>query len=147
MVDASPAAVWRTLAAVDDYPGWWPWLRRFEARALVDGERWSCTVKPPLPYTVSFDLVLHDVVARRSVAAEVEGEIVGSARVDLHRHGPGTELALVSDLEPARTFLVGLSRLAAPVARYGHEFIIDSALEQFVAHALEPGRPPGRPTS
>lgn len=140
MVDASPVAVWSALADVDDYPGWWPWLRRFEARRLRDGERWSCTVKPPLPYTVSFDLVLRDVVARRSVAADVEGEITGSARVDLRRDGAGTELTLVSDLEPSRSLLVGLRRLAGPVARYGHEFIIDAALDQFVTHALDPNR-------
>jgi len=137
VVGVPPAEVWRVLAAVDEYPAWWPWLRRFEARALRDGDRWSCTVKPPLPYTVSFDLVLRDVVARRCVAADVEGEIVGSARVDLHPEGHGTALALVSDLEPSRTFLVGLSRLAGPIARYGHEFIIDAALDQFVAHALD----------
>ena len=136
MVAAGPAEVWRVLASVGDYPAWWPWLRRFDAARLADGERWSCTVKPPLPYTVSFDLVLRDVVARRSVAADVEGEIVGSARVDLHPQGSGTELALVSDLEPSRTFLVGLSRLAGPVARFGHEFVIDSALDQFANHAL-----------
>lgn len=133
VVDASLARVWRVLTEVDEYPGWWPWLRRFEARELGDGERWSCTVKPPLPYTVSFDLVLRDVVTRRSVAADVEGEIEGSARVDLRRHGSGTELTLVSDLEPSRTFLVGLTRLAGPVARFGHEFILDAALDQFVA--------------
>lgn len=136
MVDATPAEVWSVLAAVDAYPHWWPWLRRFEATRLSDGARWSCTVKPPLPYTVSFDLVLRDVAPRRSVAADVEGEIVGTARVDLRRAGSGTELALVSDLEPSRTFLVGLSRLAGPVARFGHEFIIDAALDQFVTHAL-----------
>ncbi len=140
MVEATPAEVWRILADVDDYPGWWPWLRRFDASRLADGERWSCTVKPPLPYTVSFDLVLRDVVTGRSVAADVEGEIVGSARVDLRRHGTGTELNLVSDLEPSRTFLVGLSRLAGPIARFGHEFIIDAALDQFVTHALDPNR-------
>jgi len=136
VVDATPAEVWSVLAAVDAYPHWWPWLRRFEATRLSDGARWSCTVKPPLPYTVSFDLVLRDVAPRRSVAADVEGEIVGTARVDLRRQGAGTELALVSDLEPSRTFLVGLSRLARPVARFGHEFIIDAALDQFVEHAL-----------
>ncbi len=141
-MDASPAEVWRVLADVDGYPSWWPWLRRFDASCLGDGERWSCTVKPPLPYTVSFDLVLRDVVARRSVAADVEGEILGTARVDLRRRGSGTELDLVSDLEPSRTFLVGLSRLAGPVARFGHEFIIDAALDQFVHHALRPSPEP-----
>ena len=137
--DQSPFEVWAALERLPAYRHWWPWLRRFEADALADGERWTCTVRPSLPYQVRFDLVLHDIELCRSVSATIDGDIVGTARIDLEAIGGpngATELTLVSDLAPSRTFLRSLTRVAGPVARYGHDQIVDRALAQFADHAL-----------
>jgi hypothetical protein len=134
-----PDALWERMARVDHYRGWWPWLRRFDGAALADGERWRCTVQPPLPYRVSFELVLHDVVPGASVAATVSGDIEGVARIELtqrHDLGGGTDLVLVARLRPASGFLRTLNRAAGPVARFGHDQVIDRALAQFRDRAL-----------
>jgi len=120
------------------YPSWWPWLQTFDGTLLADGERWTCTVHPPLPYRVSFELVLRDVVPLRSVAADITGDITGTARIDLSptvapTGGAGTRLHLVSELAPERPLLRGLSRVTSAIPRYGHDQILDRGLEQFVA--------------
>ena len=58
-----------TLAATDQYQRWWPWLREFEATGLTAGDEWRCRVRPPLPYTVRFTIVLEEVEAPRTVGA------------------------------------------------------------------------------
>jgi hypothetical protein len=123
------------LVGVDEYQARWPWLKRFDAVALADGERWSCSVQPPLPYRVSFELALHDVVELRSVAADVSGDITGTARIELvATSADSTELRFESSLEPASTWLRRISVIAMPVARYGHDAVIDRALAEFAAH-------------
>lgn len=135
--DASASTVWAALGRAPDYQRWWPWLQRFDGVHVADGERWTCTVKPPLPYTVSFVLVLRDVDhQRRSVSADITGEVVGTAAIDIDETGSGCSLRLVAELAPASAFLRSLTRVAGPVARRGHDVVIDRALAQFAAHAL-----------
>ena len=78
-----PDALWSALDATDDYRRWWPWLRTFEADGLRAGDRWSCAVRPPLPYTLRFVIHLDDVDPPRLITAHVTGDITGEARVEI----------------------------------------------------------------
>ncbi|HVT75434.1 MAG TPA: hypothetical protein VHD87_00275, partial [Acidimicrobiales bacterium] len=77
------AEVWAAMGDVGSYQRWWPWLRAFEARALASGEAWHCTVRPPLPYTVTFIIAFEDVVAERHAHAHVSGDVAGDATLTL----------------------------------------------------------------
>ena len=134
-IAAAPDAVWDTLRQVDRYRDWWPWLRSFDARGLEQGDRWTCTVRPPLPYQVTFTIVLEDVVGGEAVAARVEGDVEGEARIDLVPDTDGTDLRLVADLHAATPWLRRLDRWARPVARFGHDRIIDRALADLARRA------------
>lgn len=126
---APPDAVWAELAALDRYRARWPWLRDFDAAALVEGDRWWGTLRAPLPYTVTFAVALTEVVPERVVAAEVTGDVSGRARIELVPDGGRTTtLRLVSTLTPRRPFLVALSSLARPVAVWGHDRVIERSL-------------------
>jgi hypothetical protein len=46
--------------------------------------------------------------------------------------------SLQSTLAPGNTALAVVSRFAAPVARFGHDWVLDSAARQFIAKAVEP---------
>jgi uncharacterized protein YndB with AHSA1/START domain len=133
---ADPPTVWRAMASVDQYRSWWPWLRRFEATGLGPGERWRCEVRPPLPYTVRFVVVIEEVEAPHRVRSSVEGDIVGTADVALVEQGAGTELRLRSTLEPANALLRSLGTLARPLAQYGHDWVITTGARQFERAAL-----------
>jgi uncharacterized protein YndB with AHSA1/START domain len=136
--DASPAELWDAMVSVDRFQAWWPWLRRFDASGVGRGEVWTATVQPPLPYRVTFDLLLTEVVAPHRIAVDVTGDVEGSARLEVHADGSGgrSQLHFTSELTPTSTLLRAVARLAPPVARYGHEWVLGTGRQQFRARAL-----------
>lgn len=137
---APVATVWEHLKDVGAYQAWWPWLRSFDADALRPGAVWRCVVVPLVPRPMRFRLTLTEVVARRTVAAEVDGDIRGEARFDLHPDGGGSQVHLVSSLEAGSAELRFLSALARPVARRSHDWVIDTGLRQLRDHVVAAAR-------
>jgi uncharacterized protein YndB with AHSA1/START domain len=131
--DADRDTVWRALASVESYPEWWPWLRDFDGHALAAGERWRCTVQPPLPYRLRFTLRVDEVVEGELVSATLAGDLVGTAHLELSSAARGSEIRLVSGLEPAHVLVRGVARVAQPVARYGHDWVLRTGVRQFAA--------------
>lgn len=134
--DASPETVWDALGRVDHYRGWWPWLRRFEATGLVVGDEWRCTVRPPVPYVLRFSLHLDEVEPHRRVTATVTGDIEGDAAVTIRELDEGSEVRLISALAPRDGLLRSVSILTPWLARFGHDWVLDTGLGQFRSRAL-----------
>ena len=132
----SPDELWDAMGRLDAYRAWWPWLRRFDAATLAPGTTWSAVVQPPLPYRLRFDLHLGEVEPPRVVTADVTGDIAGSARLEISPVGDGCELHLLSELRPTNPLLRAVARMAAPVARFGHDWVLDTGLRQFQDRAL-----------
>ena len=130
-----PDQFWTLIAEVDSYRDWWPWLRSFEARALGTGERWQCTVQPPVPYRVRFTVSLDEVVTARSIAATITGDIVGDARLDIAAHENGCEIRLQSALGPDNRLLRAIATTARPLVRFGHNWVLDTGAQQFAERA------------
>ena len=130
-VPATPQVVWSRLAATDEYQGWWPWLREFEATGLHAGDEWRCRVRPPLPYTVRFTIFIDDVEPPRTVGAHIDGDIIGTARVTLSDHDGGCEIRLTSTLSPRGRAVRIMADLARPLARRGHDWVLDTGARQF----------------
>ena len=136
--DAAPHELWDAMVSVEHFQRWWPWLRRFEATGVRRGDVWTATVQPPLPYRVSFDLLLTEVEAPHVVAVDVTGDVEGAARLEVRSNGSegGSELHFTSELTPTSQLLRAVARLAPPVARYGHEWVLETGLTQFRDRAL-----------
>jgi uncharacterized protein YndB with AHSA1/START domain len=132
-----PADVWASLVRVDRYRDWWPWLAGFEAGGFEAGERWRCLVRPPLPYSVRFEVLLEEVEAPRFVTATVSGDIDGPAAIDLEpTPDGGTDLRLVSALAPSAGLLRAATAIAGPVVRWGHDWVLTTGLRQFRERAF-----------
>ena len=131
--DADRDTVWRALTSVEAYPTWWPWLRDFDGHQLAAGEHWRCTVQPPVPYRLRFTLCVDEVVDRERVAATLSGDLVGTAHLELSSTGSSSEIRLVSSLAPAHVVVRGVARVAQPVARYGHDWVLRTGVRQFAA--------------
>jgi hypothetical protein len=123
--------LWEQITDVAGYRTWWPWLREFDARAFEQGEVWQCTVQPPLPYAVRFRVALDEVVEGVSVAATITGDIVGWAHLDVAALSDGSEVRLTSDLGPANALLRFVAVAARPMARFGHNWVLDTGAKQF----------------
>jgi hypothetical protein len=128
--------VWELISDVGAYRSWWPWLRVFDGTGLTVGDEWRCEVQPPLPYPVRFRVLIEHVEAPVCVRVRVEGDVTGSATLTLSEHAEGCTAILASSLGPSSPILRLVSRLAAPVARFGHDWVLDSGARQFVARAI-----------
>jgi hypothetical protein len=149
-------SVWSLIGQVEGFRSWWPWLRQFEGQGLAVGDEWCCTVQPPVPYLVRFRVVIDHVEPPTLVRARVLGDVVGDATLTLEAsseapdsgsssNGNGRPAGTVgciarleSSLAPGNRALGVVSRFAAPVARFGHDWVLDSAARQFIAKAVEP---------
>jgi hypothetical protein len=74
------------------------------------------------------------VVAPRSIAATIAGDIGGSARLLLEEHAGGaSEIRLTSELTPRSRAFGVLAVLARPLVRRGHDWVLDTGAAQFAA--------------
>ena len=129
--------VWAAFERVGEYPTWWPWLGHLDAERLATGERWSCVVRPPVPYLLRLEIHLISVVEPSRIEAVVTGDIAGTATLELSAHDHGTSLRLDSTLR-ARHGGLGLVTAAAPwLARFGHDWVLDTGFRQFRDRALD----------
>jgi hypothetical protein len=133
----TPEALWARLADVDAYRSWWPWLRGLDGAAFEVGSVWRCVVQPPLPYRLRFTLALEEVEAPRFVTATVAGDIVGHAAIDVGAADGGSELRLVSTLAPRNAVLRTVAGFTPHLARFGHDWVVDTGLRQFERRALD----------
>ncbi|HEX4903323.1 MAG TPA: SRPBCC family protein [Acidimicrobiales bacterium] len=145
-VDAAPATVWAALERVDDYPSWWPWLRELDARSLEAGERWACRIKPPLPWSMAFEVDLRRV-GDGVVRADIRGDIRGTAGVVVAPSGSGgSTVTLEAALSAQGGATALLHRLAPSVSRWAHDRVIDAAFAQFRDGALGGDGTTGHPS-
>jgi hypothetical protein len=129
---------WGLISDVSNYRKWWPWLRAFDGTALAPGEEWRCEVQPPVPYPVRFRILIDDVETAVRVRARVVGDVVGGATLRLQDTASGCLATLDSTLAPGNAALRMVSRLAGPIARFGHDWVLDSGVRQFITRAVDP---------
>ena len=131
-------ALWLVLARTDEFPRWWTWLRRFEVGSgLVDGAVARCVVRPPLPYVLRFDVAVERVVPAALVETTVSGDIEGPARLELSGDGDRAEARLVWEVDVRDPLLRTAARVARPLMEWGHEWVVDTGVEQFRRRALD----------
>lgn len=129
--DVDRPTVWAAMSRVGDVGNWWPWLRCFEGAALTTGSVWQCVVQPPLPYSLRITIALDEVIAPRLVEATVAGDVTGDARLVLEEDETGCRAVLRSRLTAQQATLQLVARLAPPLARFGHDWVLDNAAQQF----------------
>jgi len=95
-------------------------------------------VQPPVPYLVRFGVTIGQVEEAALVRATVSGDVVGDATLTLNDADVGCAATLHSSLAPGNVALHLVSRVAWPVARFGHDWILDSGARQFIARAVDP---------
>ena len=131
-----PSVVWEAIGRVDAYRDWWPWLRTFDARGLIAGDRWECAVRPPAPYVLRFTVTLDGVDEHRQIDATITGDLRGDAAVSLAPTAAGCDVRLTSSLEPAGQPLRAVMRVTPWLGRFGHDWVLDQGLRQFRRRAL-----------
>lgn len=143
--DVPPGEIWALLERTGDFRRWWPWLRELSGDGLVPGGRNVCVVRAPIPYTLRFTVTVRELVAGRFVAADVDGDLAGPARLEI---GPaeepgsaeetsgGTTVRLTWEMELRRPVLRTAARYGRPVMEWGHDWVVANGMRQFLGRAL-----------
>jgi hypothetical protein len=131
-----PDELWEALSRTDDFRRWWPWLREMSGDGLVPGTRSACVVRAPIPYTLRFRVTIEDVVPGVCVEAVVDGDLAGRGRLEVGPEGDGSRAHLAWELELQRPMLRTAARFGRPVMDWGHDWVVDSGVEQFRRRAL-----------
>lgn len=141
LYEADPVRVWATLSTTSAYQAWWPWLRHFSGPGLASGATWRCTVRSPLPYSLTFDVHIVEATGPRLVEATLEGDLGGTARIKLEPTDAGTLLHLRSAIIAHRRSIATMTRLIPPLARWSHDWVLSTGAQQFgeaIANGLVP---------
>lgn len=128
-----PAELWDDVERFDRYEAWWRWLREFRAEigGLVEGNILRGTVAPPLPIRLRLEVRLEQCERPHLIRASVGGDLRGSARVTLQPDGAGTRVDVAWSLAMVREPVRSLARVAQPLARWGHDRVVEMAVEGF----------------
>lgn len=101
-------------------------------------------MQPPLPYALHFELAIDEVVAGELVTATISGDLEGSARLEVRElpdvEDTRSEIRLRSDLAPTNRVLRTFAAVARPVVRFGHDWVLDTGVQQFRSRGLSGGR-------
>ena len=142
--------MWDVLLDTTAYRGWWSWLRRFDAPRIEEGARALAVIGPPLPYTLSVQITIEHLDPARRIEASVGGDLGGHAVLELDDSngagaearagsgGPGTDATLSWVLDLRQPALRLFARVGRPVLEWGHNWVVETGVEQFRRRALAP---------
>ena len=116
-LDAPPDAVWNAIVRCQDWPSWWPAVRRVETLERGDeiglGAVRRITWRTALPYELTFDVRTVRVEPLRLIEGRAFGELDGTGIWTLTSDTAGTHVRYDWRVAVARPWM----RLAAPLLR------------------------------
>jgi hypothetical protein len=121
-VDVAPGTVFRALRDVDDYPAWWPQVRRVDR---VDDETYDYVVRSLLPYDLVFRSTrsVDDPVAGVLQAA-MTGDLDGFSRWTVTPAGSGSRVLFEEDVVARKALLRRLALVARPAFSANHALMM-----------------------
>ncbi|MGZ4631504.1 MAG: SRPBCC family protein [Actinomycetes bacterium] len=119
---ATPDEVYRALRELDDYPAWWPEVRRTDR---VDDATYDMRVRSLLPY----DLVFRTVRSREDPVAGVleatmTGDLTGFSRWTITPSESGATMVFEEQVEAQKPLLRRLGPVARPAFVANHALMM-----------------------
>jgi hypothetical protein len=129
----SPPAIWAAINQVDAFETWWSWLRDFRADGtpLAAGTVLSGLVDPPIPYRMRLQVALLRCVPPHRIDAEVSGDLVGKAHLELAPDGSETRATVGWAVEMMPRAMRIAARLGSPILRFGHDRVVEMTVARF----------------
>ncbi|MFH8714354.1 SRPBCC family protein [Streptomyces zaomyceticus] len=131
-IAAPPDAVYAVLERADEYPRWWPQVRRV---VPVDDTTGTIRFRSLLPY----DIVVTARALRRDPAARVleiglEGDLEGWARWTVMPEGAGARVVYEQEVEVRARLLRVLAVPGRPVFRANHALMMRGGRRGLATH-------------
>jgi uncharacterized protein YndB with AHSA1/START domain len=120
--------VFAELAAVEQWPAWWPGVLAVEVLAPGDGgklgKRTCTTWKSVLPYALSFEAEVVRYEPPHRLEVQARGELVGRGRWELASDPDGTYVIYHWQVSTTRDWMNLLAPLARPAFKWNHDVIM-----------------------
>jgi Polyketide cyclase / dehydrase and lipid transport len=136
----APEQLWAVLHRTDRYPGWWSWLREFEAEGFEPGTTARCVIQSPLPYALRCTISVDEMRTAAEIVTTVSGDLRGPARLEVRGVADGCTARLVWSLVPGSPVLRHLARIGRPAMVWAHDRVVATGVDQFRRRALVPER-------
>jgi hypothetical protein len=121
-VDASSDEAFRALREVDDYPAWWPEVRRTHR---IDESTHDMVVRSLLPYDLVFRTTRSREDANEGVLeARMQGDLAGFSRWTITPSGSGATLVFEEKVVAAKPLLRRLAAVARPAFVANHSLMM-----------------------
>ena len=129
---------WRLIENFDQYQAWWPWLQAFGAdrAGLVSGNILTGTIVPPVPYRIRLQARLRTCERPSLTEASITGDLRGHASLSFDELRGGTRVQAAWTLEMASTPMRIAARVARPLARWGHDRVVEMAVSGICRRGL-----------
>ena len=139
---APPEAVWAVLEAPEDWPRWWPEIRRVELlqpggdndEGAVRRTWWTSH----LPYGFVIDFTTLAVEKPRMLAVEAGGDLRGMGRWELEAIPVGTCVRYTWQVTPVKAWMRWLAPFLSPLFAWNHHAVmVDGAAGMAARLAVE----------
>jgi hypothetical protein len=127
----SPEQLWGQLTQIDEYPRWWPWLRRIEGDGFVDDGVTRVAVAAPVPWVLRLVLAVTYFDPGKALEADVSGDLSGTASIEVTDGPRGSTARIQWSVAPSSPGLRLAARLTYPLLIWGQDWVVAAGLRQF----------------
>ncbi len=125
---APPEAVWAVLEAPEEWPRWWPEIRRVQLlqaggnddEGAVRRTWWTSR----LPYGFVIDFTTRASEKPRMLAVEADGDLHGMGRWELEAIPVGTRVRYTWQVTPLKAWMRWLAPLLSPLFAWNHHAVM-----------------------
>jgi uncharacterized protein YndB with AHSA1/START domain len=139
-LDATREEVWQVLVAPENWPDWWPTVKRVELLDPGDengiGAVRRMTWSTALPYDIVFETTTSRVEPMTLIEARAKGELDGIGRWTITAAGSRTTVRYDWIVEVTKPWMVRLAFLLRPVFTWNHSQVMERGrrgLEAYMA--------------
>ena len=135
---AGRSEAWALLSDGEGWPTWWPSVRRVEV--LTEGapggvdRRLRYSFSTRLPYTLTFEARMVEVVKPSRLVAAAEGELTGTWTCELAQDGEDVVVRHLWSVRTTRPWMNVVAPMAAPLFAWNHAALMREGGRGFAAH-------------
>ena len=120
--------VWALIEKVEDWPSWWPAVKRVETIREGDetglGAIRRITWGTALPYTLTFDVEVTKVEKHDCLEGRAFGELEGVGLWNFHEEPEGTHVRYLWRVDVTKPWMKLLAPMLSPVFEWNHNKVM-----------------------
>lgn len=127
--------VWNEIINYNNWPDWCYGVQEVKNidENTIDirkGNRFSSVWKGTLPYTLTFDAKITNLIPYTFISFKVHGDLKGVGVCRLSSKNGITTVNFIWNVSPAKTWMILLAPIAKPLFVRNHNRIVDSGLKE-----------------